>query len=137
MGNETGYGASHAAMAAWTRAFDPSRPIHNENAICEQAIASDWNANHEGTDVVCPMYPSVQDIIDHTEAGTDSRPLIMCEFAHAMGNSCGNLKEYWQAIESYKGLQGGFIWEWLDHGLVREKDGESTGLTAVTSRDAP
>jgi beta-galactosidase len=124
MGNETGYGASHAAMAAWTRAFDPSRPIHNENAICEQAIASDWNANHEGTDVVCPMYPSVQDIIDHTEAGTDSRPLIMCEFAHAMGNSCGNLKEYWQAIESYKGLQGGFIWEWLDHGLVREKDGE-------------
>ena len=124
MGNETGYGASHAAMAAWTRSFDPSRPIHNENAICEQAIASDWNGHHEGTDVVCTMYPSVQDIIDHAVAGTDSRPLIMCEFAHAMGNSCGNLNEYWQAVESHKGLQGGFIWEWLDHGLVKEKDGE-------------
>lgn len=124
MGNETGYGPSHAAMAAWTKAYDPTRPIHNENAICEQAVSRDWNGHLEGTDVVCPMYPSVEDIIAHAQANTDSRPLIMCEYAHAMGNSCGNLKEYWQAIESNDGLQGGFIWEWLDHGLIQQKDGE-------------
>lgn len=125
MGNETGYGPSHAAMAAWTKSYDPTRPIHNENAICEQQISSDWNGHHEGTDVVCPMYPSVQEIIDHAKAGNDPRPLIMCEYAHAMGNSCGNLQEYWDAIETYPGLQGGFIWEWLDHGLLQEKDGET------------
>lgn len=125
MGNETGFGPNHAAMAAWVKSYDPTRPIHNESAICEQAVADRWNENHHGTDVVCPMYPSVQQIIDHAVANTDSRPLIMCEYAHAMGNSCGNLKEYWDAIESNHGLQGGFIWEWLDHGLVQEKDGTS------------
>ncbi len=125
MGNETGYGPSHAAMAAWTKAFDPTRPIHNENAICEQGISKDWDGHHEGTDVVCPMYPSVDEIIEHAKGNTDSRPLIMCEYAHAMGNSCGNLKEYWEAIETYQGLQGGFIWEWLDHGIRQEKDGKS------------
>ena len=123
MGNETGFGPNHAAMAAWVKSYDPTRPIHNESAICEQAVADRWNENHHGTDVVCPMYPTVQQIIDHATAATDSRPLIMCEYAHAMGNSCGNLKEYWQAIESHHGLQGGFIWEWLDHGLKQEKDG--------------
>jgi beta-galactosidase len=123
MGNETGFGPNHAAMAAWVKSYDPTRPIHNESAICEQAVADRWNENHHGTDVVCPMYPSVQQIIDHAVANTDSRPLIMCEFAHAMGNSCGNLKEYWEAIESNHGLQGGFIWEWLDHGIKQKKDG--------------
>jgi beta-galactosidase len=123
MGNETGFGPNHAAMAAWVKNYDPSRPVHNESAICEQGVADRWNENHHGTDVVCPMYPTVQQIIDHAIAGTDSRPLIMCEYAHAMGNSCGNLKEYWQAIESHHGLQGGFIWEWLDHGLKQKKDG--------------
>lgn len=125
MGNETGFGPNHAAMAAWVKSYDPTRPIHNESAICEQAIADRWNENHHGTDVVCPMYPTVQQIIDHASANTDSRPLIMCEYAHAMGNSCGNLKEYWEAIESNHGLQGGFIWEWLDHGLLQQKDGEN------------
>jgi len=123
MGNETGFGPNHAAMAAWVKSYDPSRPVHNESAICEQGVADRWNENHHGTDVVCPMYPTVQQIIDHAIAGTDSRPLIMCEYAHAMGNSCGNLKEYWQAIEAHHGLQGGFIWEWLDHGLKQKKDG--------------
>ena len=110
-------------MAAWVKSYDPTRPIHNESAICEQAVADRWDENHHGTDVVCPMYPSVQEIIDHAVNSTDSRPLIMCEYAHAMGNSCGNLKEYWQAIEGHHGLQGGFIWEWLDHGLLQKKDG--------------
>ncbi len=124
MGNETGFGPNHAAMYAWVKEYDPTRPIHNESAICEQAVADKWNENHHGTDVVCPMYPDVQSIIDHATGSEDPRPLIMCEYAHAMGNSCGNLLEYWQAIENHHGLQGGFIWEWLDHGLLETHDGE-------------
>ena len=123
MGNETGFGPHHAAMAAWAREYDPSRPIHNENAICEQAVRDMWDENHHGTDVVCPMYPSVDDIIRFAKTSKDPRPLIMCEFAHAMGNSCGNLAEYWQAIEGLKGLQGGFVWEWIDHGLLESANG--------------
>lgn len=122
MGNETGFGANHMAMTAWIREYDPSRPIHNENAICEQGVRQHWTENLHGSDVVCPMYPQVDDIIRHARDTDDPRPLIMCEYAHAMGNSGGNLKEYWEAIEKYHGLQGGFIWEWLDHGLLEKHD---------------
>ena len=117
VGNETGFGPNHMAMTAWIRQYDPSRPIHNENAICEQGVRRMWDENHDGSDIVCPMYPSVDDIVNHATQSDDPRPLIMCEYAHAMGNSCGNLKEYWQAIETWHGLQGGFIWEWKDHGI--------------------
>ena len=123
MGNETGFGPHHAAMAAWVRQYDPGRPIHNENAICDQGVRSMWDENLHGSDLVCPMYPSVDDIVSHAVNSSDPRPLVMCEYAHAMGNSCGNLKEYWDAIERYKGLQGGFIWEWLDHGLSASANG--------------
>jgi beta-galactosidase len=123
MGNETGFGPNHAAMAAWVRQYDPSRPIHNENAICEQGVKQMWNDNPHGTDLICPMYPSVADLIEHAQISSDPRPLIICEFAHAMGNSGGNLKEYWDAIEQHHGLQGGFIWEWLDHGLAETANG--------------
>ncbi len=124
VGNETGFGPNHMAMTAWIRQYDPSRPIHNENAICEQAVRRMWDENHHGTDMVCPMYPSVDDIIEFASVD-DPRPLIMCEYAHAMGNSCGNLREYWDAIETYHGLQGGFIWEWKDHGIAAEANGIS------------
>ncbi|MFT7218548.1 MAG: beta-galactosidase [Candidatus Azotimanducaceae bacterium] len=117
VGNETGFGPNHMAMTAWIREYDASRPIHNESAICEQAVQQLWSENHRGTDVVCPMYPSVDEIINHAKNSPDPRPLIMCEFAHAMGNSCGNLAEYWDAVETWHGLQGGFIWEWKDHGI--------------------
>ena len=125
LGNETGFGPNQTAMAGWIRQFDPSRPIHNENAICEQGVSRHWDSNPQGSDTVCPMYPSVAEIIDHARHSKDPRPLIMCEYAHAMGNSCGNLLEYWQAIEKYQGLQGGFIWEWLDHGIKSTENNES------------
>jgi len=123
VGNETGFGPNHMAMIGWVREYDPSRPIHNEPAICEQGVREMWNENHRGTDLVCPMYPSVDDIIAHATESDDPRPLIMCEFAHAMGNSGGNLKEYWEAVETYHGLQGGFVWEWLDHGIKATANG--------------
>lgn len=120
VGNETGFGPNQMSMIAWIREFDPSRPIHNENAICEQGIRNKWDENKHGSDIICPMYPSTDELEHHARTSNDPRPLIICEYAHAMGNSCGNLKEYWEIIEHWHGLQGGFVWEWKDHGLKKK-----------------
>jgi len=114
LGNESGYGANHDAAAAWIRRYDPSRPLHYEGAI-----RFDWTRDQTASDVLCPMYPSIASIVEHARSGSQRRPLIMCEYSHAMGNSNGTLAEYWDAIESTPGLQGGFIWEWWDQGLVQ------------------
>ncbi len=114
LGNESGYGANHDAAAAWVRRYDPSRPLHYEGAI-----RFDWTSDQTVTDLTCPMYPEIGAIVDHARSGVQRHPLIMCEYSHAMGNSNGTLAEYWDAIESTPGLQGGFIWEWWDHGLVQ------------------
>jgi len=112
LGNESGAGLNHRAAAAYVRSFDPTRPLHYEGAI-----RGNWTSNHDLTDVVCPMYPSISAIISYAKSKKANRPLIMCEYSHAMGNSNGTIKEYWDAIHSLKGLQGGFIWEMWDHGL--------------------
>jgi beta-galactosidase len=114
LGNESGYGANHDAAAAWLRRFDPSRPFHYEGAI-----RWDWTSEQTASDLTCPMYPDIAAIVEHARSGLQRHPLIMCEYSHAMGNSNGTLAEYWDAIESTPGLQGGFIWEWWDHGLVQ------------------
>ena len=115
LGNESGYGANHEAAAAWLRRYDPSRPLHYEGSI-----RFDWGGPQTVSDVVCPMYPPIAAIVAHARSGKQIHPLIMCEYSHAMGNSNGTLAEYWDAIESTPGLQGGFIWEWWDHGLVQQ-----------------
>ena len=115
LGNESGRGANHDAAAAWVRRYDPSRPLHYEGAI-----RWDWTADQAISDIVCPMYPEIAAIVDHARSGLQRHPLVMCEFSHAMGNSNGTLAEYWDAIESTPGLQGGFIWEYRDHGLVQD-----------------
>ena len=112
LGNESGAGFNHEAAAAYVRKFDPSRPLHYEGAIRPY-----WTANPSLTDVVCPMYPSIDAIISYAKSPLGTRPLIMCEYSHAMGNANGTLAEYWQAIHSLPGLQGGFIWEFWDHGI--------------------
>lgn len=112
LGNESGAGLNHEAAAAYVRKFDPSRPLHYEGAIRPY-----WTANPALTDVVCPMYPSIDAIISYAKSNIGTRPLIMCEYSHAMGNSNGTLAEYWQAIHTLPGLQGGFIWEFWDHGI--------------------
>ena len=114
LGNESGYGANHDMLAGWVRGYDPARLVHYEGAI-----NPDWKTGQRSTDIVCPMYPPIDRIVDFAQNADDPRPLIMCEYAHAMGNSVGNLKEYWEAIESQHGLQGGFIWDWVDQGLVK------------------
>jgi beta-galactosidase len=117
LGNESGYGPNHDAMAGWMRGYDPDRVIHYEGAISQGS--QNWNRGHLATDICCPMYPQISEIIAYAEDPENDRPFIMCEYAHAMGNSVGNLKEYWEAIEGYHGLQGGFIWDWIDQGLTK------------------
>jgi beta-galactosidase len=112
LGNETGTGVNHDAAAGWVRGYDDTRPVHYEGAIVR-----DWFGGHRQTDVVCPMYPPVDAIVAYATNPAADRPLIMCEYSHAMGNSNGSFDEYWRTIRSIPGLQGGFIWELKDHGI--------------------
>jgi beta-galactosidase len=112
LGNEAGDGPNFQATSAWIKQRDPSRPVHYEQA-----------GERAHTDIVCPMYASIEHIIRYASR-EQTRPLIQCEYAHAMGNSVGNLQDYWDAIESNKHLQGGSIWDWVDQGL--RKKAEST-----------
>ncbi len=114
LGNESGAGSNHEAAAAYARSFDPSRPLHYEGGI-----RGNWMGSHSLTDVIAPMYPSISAIKEYAKSAKADRPLIMCEYSHAMGNSNGTLAEYWEVIESTPGLQGGFIWEMWDHGPVQ------------------
>lgn len=114
LGNESGAGTNHEAAAAYARNFDPSRPLHYEGGI-----RGNWMGSHSLTDVIAPMYPSINAIKEYAKSAKADRPLIMCEYSHAMGNSNGTLAEYWEVIESTRGLQGGFIWEMWDHGPVQ------------------
>lgn len=117
LGNESGHGAGHDAAAAWVRHTDPSRFLHYEGAIMH-GWQTEPGVGAAVTDVVCPMYPEIADIVAWAERGEDRRPMILCEYQHAMGNSNGSLADYWAAFESTPGLQGGFIWDWIDQGLT-------------------
>lgn len=124
LGNETGYGENHDRIADAIRAYDPSRFVHNEGAL-----KPNWNQGRNvydtdgarSNDLLDPMYPHVDVLKQHalTVSKQEYRPLIMCEYTHAMGNSNGNLKEYWDLIKKHHGLQGGFIWDWVDQGILK------------------
>lgn len=106
LGNECGNGPVFHDAYKWIKERDPSRPVQFEQA------GQDWN-----TDIVCPMYPRVRDMKRYADDTSKKRPYIMCEYSHAMGNSNGNFREYWDIIKSSKHMQGGFIWDWVDQGL--------------------
>lgn len=113
LGNEAGYGVNFQATYEWLKAQDTSRPVQYEMA-----------QNTSYSDIQAPMYHSIERIVEYAEKH-ENKPLILCEYAHAMGNSVGNLQDYWDAIESHKELQGGFIWDWVDQGLLETtEDGE-------------
>lgn len=109
LGNEVGEGENIALMAAYCRTLDPTRLIHKRQM-------------NRVADMDSETYPSVEWMIERARSKPD-RPFVTNEYAHAMGNAMGNLREYWEAIEAYDCLIGGFIWEWCDHGL-RRRDGE-------------
>lgn len=106
MGNECGNGKVFFEAYDWIKKQDASRPV-----LFEQAMEL------SNTDIVSPMYPSIAYMKKYAADSTKTRPFIMCEFAHAMGNSSGNFKEYFDIIYSSKHMQGGFIWDWADQGL--------------------
>jgi len=106
MGNEAGNGVNFEACYNWIHANDSTRPVHYERS------GEHWN-----TDIVCPMYP--WSYLERYGSQVQKRPLIMCEYSHAMGNSNGNLKEYWDIIKRYDHLQGGHIWDWVDQGIAQ------------------
>ncbi len=110
LGNEAGNGYNFYQTYLFIRSRDKMRPIQYEQAYLE------WN-----TDIFCPMYMKIPDIEQYAKTYND-RPLILCEYEHAMGNSEGNLKDYWETIEKYPNLQGGFIWDWVDQGLADKNE---------------
>jgi beta-galactosidase len=114
MGNETGWGANFDAMYRAIKALDPSRPVHYESKTPAYAnVLSRY-------DIISTMYPKLDDIVRLMNEDP-SRPVIICEYAHTMGNSLGDFKEYWDLFYRYPRLQGGFNWDWVDQGL-RSKD---------------
>ncbi len=111
LGNESGNGKAFFDTYDWAKGRDKSRPVQYE-----QAHQRDRN-----TDIFCPMYPSWESM--KRDAARDlEKPYIMCEYAHAMGNSMGNMQEYWGVMRSSKNMQGGFIWEWYNHGFPAKDD---------------
>jgi beta-galactosidase/beta-glucuronidase len=133
LGNEAHFGPNHEAMAAAARAIDPTRPIHYEG---EQQQA----ASMRTTDVFSRMYsdvffvdsygsmPESEFLAKHdffAAAAPLQKPFVLCEYAHAMGNGPGGLKEYWDAFWKHDSLMGGFVWEWCDHG-IRQRTADGT-----------
>ena len=116
LGNEAGYGPNHDAAAGWIHGYDSSRLVHYEGTIHTQGKVSPV------VDVIGVMYPTLERLTELAEDLNESRPVIMSEYAHSMGNSTGNLKEYWETIRSHKRLCGGFIWDWVDQGLERRTE---------------
>jgi beta-galactosidase len=117
LGNESGYGSNHDAAAAWIRRRDPTRLLHYEGAISRYQTGATWTSGRTVTDVICPMYSSLTEIEEWAKNPLDDRAFVLCEFSHAMGNSGGSLSDYWELFERYPRLQGGFVWEWCDHGI--------------------
>jgi beta-galactosidase len=133
LGNEAGNGSNFEACAGWVHKREPTRPVHYESVI------DHWEKMDDYVDVLSVMYPAVDDDTRFrrgkhhwpplptmaTHEGED-RPLIACEYAHAMGNSPGSFKEYWDLFRAEKRLCGGFVWDWVDQGLLRHTpEGES------------
>lgn len=147
LGNESGYGPSHDASAAWVRHYDPSRPVHYEGAISENQSGLTYLHGQAATDIICPMYPALDQLraadlkLERLAGRMRSapplppapckskrplapplpfpweRPIILSEYSHAMGNSNGSLGAYFELFRASRRIQGGFIWEWADHGI--------------------
>ena len=115
MGNECAYGCTFEAALAWTKAFDSTRLTHFESARYRD---SKKTYDFSNIDLYSRMYPPLEDI--HTYfAENPKKPFVMCEYCHAMGNGPGDLEDYFEVIEQYDGLCGGFVWEWCDHGIYQ------------------
>ena len=116
LGNEAGNGENFVAAYEWLKEKDPTRPVQFEQADAD-----------ENTDIFTPMYARIPQLESYAKSNP-SIPYILCEYAHAMGNSVGNLQEYWDVIKKYPSLQGGYIWDWVDQGLFTEDENGNSYL---------
>ena len=107
LGNEAGDGVNFEDAYRWVKERDKTRPVQYERAELRPH-----------TDIYCPMYSSIEWLAKYA-GQPQTRPLIMCEYAHSMGNSTGNLQDYWDVVEAHDVLQGGFIWDWVDQGYLK------------------
>ncbi|KAL4534529.1 hypothetical protein Ndes2526A_g05420 [Nannochloris sp. 'desiccata'] len=107
LGNESGYGAAHDAMAGYLRNRDTSRLIHYEGG----------GSRTTATDVICPMYARVHQVQALCSDPDEHRPVVLCEYAHSMGNSTGNVAKYWALFDAEPAAQGAFIWDWVDQAM--------------------
>lgn len=112
LGNESGYGKHFEMLYKRTKEVDPTRPVQYEGG--------GYNGK---SDIYCPMYARIWALRKHVNQ-RDPRPMILCEYAHAMGNSVGNLQDYWDLIYKYDQLQGGFIWDWVDQTFLQKDENE-------------
>lgn len=147
MGNESGYGPNFAAISAWLHDFDPTRPVHYEGA---QGV--DGNPDPATVDIISRFYPRVQAeylnpgikegedkeraenarwerLLSIARRENDDRPVLTSEYAHAMGNAMGNFGEYWEEIYSHPRMAGGFIWDWVDQGILRVRPDGKTEMS--------
>jgi beta-galactosidase len=120
LGNESGSGPNLAAMAGWIHSYDPTRFVHYEGAQSNTSRADyDQRPDPDYVDVVSRMYVDIPTMVRWATDPREKRPVMWCEYAHAMGNSLGNFYKYWDAIRANDALIGAFIWDWTDQGLLR------------------
>ncbi|XLS29631.1 glycoside hydrolase family 2 TIM barrel-domain containing protein [Flavobacteriaceae bacterium M23B6Z8] len=128
LGNEAGFGPNHAALSAWIKEFDPTRPIHSEGA--QNIYGYNWPKpepkDRVYTDFLSRMYRLTDDMIALATQPGDKRPVIWSEYAHSQGNSTGDLQSYWDAIRTYPRLVGGFVWDWRDQLVYKPSPDEKT-----------
>ncbi len=117
LGNEAGYGPNHKKMAKWIRKYDNSRLIHYEGKD------PGYTSLPNDFDIISNMYASV-DLMKELHDKNPDRPIILCEYSHAMGNSNGNLYKYWDNIYSYPRMQGGYVWDWVDQGILKQGENQ-------------
>ena len=112
LGNESGYGENFEQAAAWVKQYDPSRLVHYENAIFQHSAHQNDTSN---LDFHSEMYTSTEELDAYFADDKNQKPYLFCEYLHAMGNSCGDTEDYFQAMERHAGACGGFVWEWCNH----------------------
>ncbi|WP_138755298.1 glycoside hydrolase family 2 TIM barrel-domain containing protein [Paenibacillus sinopodophylli] len=130
LGNESFGGDNFIQMHDFLRDADPSRVVHYEGVF-------HWRASEEASDIESHMYTSPQGVEQYAR-NNPKKPFILCEYSHAMGNSCGGLHVYWEVFEKYPILQGGFIWDWIDQAIrVTDENGQSKMLYGGDFGESP
>lgn len=118
LGNETGIGSSFEAAAKWVKARDPSRLV----SFLGWSMSGWRHPVNAYVDIFAPMYDDIGKMVDYAGQAELTQPLILCEYAHAMGNSLGNFADYWNTMRAHRKLQGGFVWDWVDQTIIRQDE---------------